>query len=192
MPDRFHRRLGGHLRRHSIAYAVLTLAVSISPAPSIAAELVNTADIANGAVTQPKLGADSVVSGKILNETIGGVDVKNGSITPVDVVGLVWHDLVLLNGWDNENGALRPPGWAVDLQGVVHLRGAISGGETTTFARLPASVRPSAWVYVSTTLDDSAPGRIVIDPTGYLQADYSDTFGDAITFTSLDGVTWAK
>jgi hypothetical protein len=63
MPERLHRRLGGHVRRHSLAYAVLALAVSISPAPSMAAELINSEDIANGAVTQPKLAADSVVSG---------------------------------------------------------------------------------------------------------------------------------
>jgi hypothetical protein len=46
---------------------------------------------------------------------------------------------------------------------------------------------------VSTTLGENrAPGRIVIGSNGYLQADYYDSFDDAINLTSLDGVTWAK
>ncbi|WP_183094240.1 hypothetical protein [Nocardioides stalactiti] len=191
MSERPHRHPGGHLRRHGAAYALAALALTLSPVPSIAADLVTTADIATGAVTQPKLAPDSVVSGKILNETIGGVDIKNGSVTATDVAPLQWHDFVLLYGWVNANGAERPPGWAVDVQGVIHLRGAISGGATTAFARLPAAVRPSAPVYVVTNLDGSKPGRILVDPTGFLQADYEDTFDDAIAFTSLDGVTWA-
>ena len=85
MSDQLHRRLGGHLRRHSIAYAVLALAVSISPAPSMAADLVTTADIANGAVTTTKLAADSVVSGKIANETVTGADLKNGTVGNADL-----------------------------------------------------------------------------------------------------------
>ena len=64
------RRLGGHLRRHGIAYAALTVALSFSPVPSMAADLVTTGDIANGAVTRPKLAADSVVSTKIVNDSI--------------------------------------------------------------------------------------------------------------------------
>lgn len=193
MPERLHRRLGGHVRRHSLAYAVLALVVSISPAPSMAAELVNTADIANGAVTQPKLAADSVVSGKIANDTVTGTDIKDGTITDDDIDGLDWHNFNLLNEWQNENGDLRPPAWAIDHQGVIHLRGAISGGDTTSFARLPIPVRPTTSLYVSTTLGDNrAPGRIVISPNGYLQADYYDSFDDAINLTSLDGVSWSN
>jgi hypothetical protein len=85
MPERLHRRLGGHVRRHSIAYAVLALAVSISPAPSMAADLITTPDIANGAVTTPKLAADSVVGGKIANDTVAGVDIKNGGVGAADL-----------------------------------------------------------------------------------------------------------
>jgi len=68
-----------------------------------------------------------------------------------------------------------------------------SAAETPRPARLPIPVRPSTSVYVSTTLGENrAPGRIVIGSNGYLQADYYDSFDDAINLTSLDGVTWAK
>lgn len=182
----------GHLRRNVIAYVALLAAFALSPVPSMAAELVTTGDIANGAVTQPKLAADSVVGGKIVNESVTGVDIRNGTIGAADVAPLQWHNFTLINGWTNANGALRPPAWAIDGQGVIHLRGAIKDGSTTSFARLPASVRPSTYVYVATSLAAAKPGRIVIDPTGYLQADYDDLFQDAIDFTTLDGVAWAK
>ncbi|WP_183101043.1 hypothetical protein [Nocardioides pelophilus] len=99
------RHLGGHLRRHGIAYAALTVAFSFSPMPSMAADLVTTGEIANGAVTQPKLAADSVVGGKILNETVTGVDIKNGAVGSGDLTdGSV-------AGVDVKNGSIE----AVDL-----------------------------------------------------------------------------
>lgn len=85
MSDHLPRRLGGHLSRHSIAYAVGVFALSFSPVPSMAADLVTTADIANGAVTTPKLAADSVVTGKIDNETIQGTDIRNGTVRDADL-----------------------------------------------------------------------------------------------------------
>lgn len=85
MSEPLPRRLGGHLRRHSIAYAVLALAVSVSPAPSMAVDLVTTADIANGAVTQPKLAVDSVVGGKVTNGSLTGVDIQDGTVGTADL-----------------------------------------------------------------------------------------------------------
>jgi len=175
MPDSVHRgshRVLGHLARQKMTYVVAALALYISPVPAMAADLVGTSDLKNGAVTTPKLADNSVTDAKIRN--------------------LKWHPFELMNGWVDYNEGQRAPAWALDAEGVVHLRGAISGGDTTAFARLPAAVRPSAYVWVSTTLVNSKPGRIVIDPTGYVQADYEDVFTDVSEFTSLDGVTWAK
>ena len=192
MSDTAHRIIG-HLGRQKMTYAVVALAVYISPVPAMAAELVGTADIANGAVTAPKLAADSVTTSKIVDDTITRNDIREGTITGAEVADLEWHNFNLLNGWVSANGVgLRTPGWAIDAEGVLHLRGAIKDGSTTAFARIPASYRPSTYVYVSTSLAGAEPGQIVIDPTGYLQADYAETFQDAIDFTTLDGVTWAK
>jgi len=191
MSDTAHRIIG-HLGRQKMTYVVAALAVYISPVPAMAAELVGTADIANGAVTAPKLAADSVTTSKIVDDTITRNDIKEGTITGTEVADLEWHTFNLINGWENFNGVLRPPAWAVDAQGVIHLRGAVRSGESPSFARIPAAYRPSTYVYVSTNLEDSEVGRIVIDPTGYLQADYQDSFSFAIGFTSLDGVAWAN
>jgi len=85
MPDHLHHRLGDHFRRHSFGYAVIVLTLSLSPLPSMAADLVTTGDIANGAVTRPKLAANSVVSGKIENGTVSGADLKNASVGTADL-----------------------------------------------------------------------------------------------------------
>jgi len=60
MSDRFHRRLGGHLRRHSIACAIVALAVSISPAPSMAADQV-TIPVGSPARILAQRGSDPAV-----------------------------------------------------------------------------------------------------------------------------------
>jgi len=126
----------------------------------------------------------------ITQRSLSGNRLRLNTVTGKEVANLQWHNLNLINDWTTSKGA-RTPAWAVDALGVMHLRGAITAGNTTTFARLPESVRPSGNVYVSTNLD-GAPGRIYINTAGYLQADYFDTFADAIAFTSLEGVTWAK
>jgi hypothetical protein len=74
---RVHSRLGGHIRRHGVAYAAMAVAVSFSPVPSMAADLVTTAEIKNRAITGQKLGANSVSSAKVANGTIRGADVRD-------------------------------------------------------------------------------------------------------------------
>jgi len=192
MPDSPHRFIA-HLGRQKMTYAVVALALYISPVPAMAAELVGTADLENGAVTTPKLATDSVTSTKIVDDTITRSDIRDGAITGTEIPDLEWHNFNLLNEWVSANGAgLRTPAWAIDAEGTLHLRGAIKDGDTTSFARIPAAHRPSTTVYVTTSLAGAEPGQIVIDPTGYLQADYADTFQDAIDFTTLDGVSWTK
>lgn len=115
MPERL-RHLGGHLRRHGIAYAALTVAFSFSPLPAIAADLVTTGEIANGAVTQPKLAADSVAGGKILNETVTGVDIKNGAVGSGDLTdGSV-------SGLDIRNGSIEDADLAPTATGAKVIR----------------------------------------------------------------------
>lgn len=83
--NRFSHRLGAHLRRHSVVYAVVALAASTLPAPSMAADLVASVELANGAaparaadrgVTQ--LGCQQRLSGGNGDDTIHGNRRDNG------------------------------------------------------------------------------------------------------------------
>lgn len=146
MPERL-RHLGGHLRRHGIAYAALTVAFSFSPLPAMAADLVTTGEIANGAVTQPKLAADSVVSGKILNESVSGVDIKNGTVGSADLLdGSV-------SGVDVRNGSIEAVDLAPTATGAQVIRydlGSFNFANGDLLRRLPgvwdeAKVARSSW-----------------------------------------------
>ena len=127
----------------------------------------------------------------IATRTLSGDRLRLNTVTGKEVMDLQWHPLTLLNGWVNYNGDLRPPAWALDVQGVVHFRGAIEGGTTTRFARLPLSIRPAVFIYLVTNLNLSALGRIYIAPDGYVYAEAYNSFTDAQAFTSLDGITYA-
>ena len=128
----------------------------------------------------------------IAKRTLSGNRLRINTVTGTEVADLVWHPISLTNGWTNYYSAgKRPPAWALDVQGVIHLRGAIQDGSTTTFGRLPQSVRPSAKLYIVTDLCAAAVGRITVDTDGFLEVDYLDVFSDATCFTNLEGVTWA-
>lgn len=107
MPDHA-RRLGGHLRRHSVAYVALIGMVALSPVPSMAAGLVTSDQIANGAVTRPKLAADSVDGAKVVNESLTGADIKNGTINPVELADAAKGAKVISYDLGDHNFALDP------------------------------------------------------------------------------------
>jgi hypothetical protein len=195
MSDRLSRRLGGHLRRHGIAYAALTAALSFSPLPSMAADLVTTGDIANGAVTTPKLAGDAVTSAKIDNGAITKGDLQNGSVSEAKVVPLEWQPLSLSTGWTNGSGGdLRPASWAIDVQGVVHLRGAIYGGATIDIAQvpLPRAARPASGIRLlaaQSGLGQMQYTHLYISPSGEIFNQLTNVEGDPVE-VSLEGLSW--
>ena len=107
---------------------------------------------------------------------------------------LVWHPLVLVNGWTNYfSTPKRAPAYAVDAQGVVHFRGGIRNSvlsNSSIFAVLPVAVRPSNIVYLTADTFGGDTGRIYIATTG--QVVTQDFTGhDSYDFTSLEGITYA-
>jgi hypothetical protein len=128
--------------------------------------------------------------------TVTGSEIKERSLAAVpranDLPSLTWHKLRLLNGWQNYNGGVRRPAWAVDAQGVVHFRGAIdqSPAGSLQFARLPVGIRPAAFIFMATNMFASATGRIYVATNGYVYADPTGPDSDAQNFTSLDGITY--
>ena len=106
------------------------------------------------------------------------------------VPGLVFHPLALLNDWGNYNNNDRTPSYAVDTQGVVHFRGAISGGSSDNIFKLPAALTPGSTVYLTSDEGDATTGRIYVYTDGnvYVEDDPSDPGSSG--FTSLDGLTY--
>lgn len=82
--DKSERTRGGHLlahfRHNVVGYLALFIAVSMTPLPSYAHGLIGTADLKNGAVTNPKIAANAVKTGKIANGTIKKVDLAPAAV----------------------------------------------------------------------------------------------------------------
>lgn len=128
----------------------------------------------------------------ITKRTLSGNRLRLNTVTGKEVTNLVWHNLTLINGWQNyySSGA-RPPAYAIDVQGFVHLRGAVSSGSSPAFAQLPKAVRPSANVYIVTDMFLAKLGRVEIQHGGTMYAEpTSETLSDATPFTDLEGITY--
>lgn len=96
-------------------------------------------------------------------------------------------NLPLVNGWTDQAYATSPAAAAL-IRGVVHLRGGLSGGNSSSVFDLPASLRPSASVYLPTSLLNGEKGRMYFDELGpSAVAPYGF---DAQEFTSLDGLSF--
>jgi len=126
------------------------------------------------------------------NATNATVAAKANSLPP-----LQWTPLSLINGWQDYNApgdANRTPAYAVDAQGIVHLRGAIMNPSTTAneeFAVLPAPLVPSVDVWLATDMLSAATGRIDIFHDGGMWVEPTGSESTATGFTNLDGITWA-
>jgi hypothetical protein len=106
-----------------------------------------------------------------------------------------WTAVSLATGFGA--GGTATPGARLEMGSVVRLRGRISNtsGSTvaafTTIATLPAGMRPSETLYLTTigNLANSIATLLEIDPSGALTIGVSMTAGQGM---SLGGVTFAK
>jgi hypothetical protein len=99
-----------------------------------------------------------------------------------------WHNATLGHGWKRYGPTYAPAGYTKDANGIVHLKGGISGGSSgTTAFVLPRGYRPShdlglpVYTYIGTE------GSLSIYPNGDVQPSGSD----AGAYTGLDGVSFA-
>lgn len=127
----------------------------------------------------------------ITKRTLSGNRLRLNTVTAKEIANATWHPLNLVNGWANYN-THRAPAWMLDPQGIVHFRGAMTqgSGSVSVFATLPARVRPSERLYLTTNLNLNNPGRIEVSANGVLSVATS-TVAAGQQFTNLDGVTYA-
>ena len=100
--------------------------------------------------------------------------------------------LPLKNGWKNAPFSTSRAAVRV-INGIVHLKGAISTKGTNTIPfTLPKGFRPASITYVNVDLCNSHNGRLVIRTNGVVTVDVESSWSDAQCFTSLDGATFAR
>jgi hypothetical protein len=95
----------------------------------------------------------------------------------------IWTDALPLNGWATTSTGHTPPGYAEDIQGVLHLRGRVTGGI------LGESIMqlPSGPEFIETRIGSSnnAAAVIEIHPDGSV----IPVSGDPASWISLDGIS---
>lgn len=194
MSDLRSRRIIGHLRRNLVAYVALVGMVAFSPVPSVATDLVTTEEIANGSITAQKLAPDSVTRAKIADGAVTTNAIADSTVGVDDIADLEWRTLNLTNGWTNAGLGSRPPAWAVDGEGVVHLRGVIHQVDPgdPNFGKLPLAARPVDQVAVPTVTAAGNLGVISIASSGALFVYSHEVPSSAQTYTSLDGIAWTR
>jgi hypothetical protein len=173
-----HTLSGNRLRNHTLTGTQLNLK-SLGTVPKA-----QTAVTANSAK----------VAGTANSAKVAGTATLAGTANLAKALpALVWYRLTLIDGWTDYNGGAekRTPAYAVDAQGIVHLRGAIrqmTSGDNY-FTQLPASVRPSIEIYLTVDAFNAGTARLDLSTSGQVETEDADS--DSRAFTSLDGVTYA-
>jgi hypothetical protein len=99
--------------------------------------------------------------------------------------------LPLMQGWTGSAFATGAPSVSL-FHGMVRFSGAMSGGANASAFVLPATMRPTAPVYVPLDLCNGTKGRMAIDPTGLVSIQAANgAFNNAQCFTSLDGAMFS-
>lgn len=122
----------------------------------------------------------------ITQRTLSGDRLRLNTVTASEMSNLAWGSIILENGWANGS---RSPKAAVDVQGIVHLRGVATGGRAATIGTLPKSAAPTATIYLTGRNNKGATIGIVVQSTGKIAV--QGTLGPNM-FVDLDGLTYAK
>jgi len=103
-----------------------------------------------------------------------------------------WTSLALENGWFDYVGSSTAAPAVTNINGIVHLKGAIATGGTNQVAfTLPAGDRPATEVAVQVDLLGATAGQLDIAPDGQVTVYSEQSWNNAQQFTSLDGASFA-
>lgn len=170
----------------AVAVGALVVGLAAPAAASEASHLISGSQIKNHSITGKKL-ASNTLTGKQIKESSLGTVPKAAALPP-----LKWHEVTHFdNGWRNLGGGFRNVAYAVDAQGIVHLRGIVSGGTSGTEAfALPSSLTNVGTFIITPVETGTEIGFLQIGNGKLIPKDQS---GSAVTEgTDLDGVTWSS
>jgi hypothetical protein len=124
------------------------IATNAVKAQEIAADAVKAQELAQAAVQSSNIAQNAIIGPLIDAGAITSSKLAPNSVTDAAVKDLTYTPLTLLHGWHTATG-YQTPAYGVDAQGMVHLRGAIQPGISTSdenFADLPSALAPSTAV----------------------------------------------
>jgi hypothetical protein len=123
----------------------------------------------------------------ITPRTLSGDRLRLNTVTGGEITNLGWGGIILQNGWAV---GTRHPEAAVDVQGIVHLKGVVTGnGTAATIGTLPKSAAPTSPIYLTARNNKGATVGIILQSTGSIVV--QGTLGPNMHI-SLDGLTYAR
>jgi hypothetical protein len=199
-------RLFKHLPSPTGALAVIALVIALGSTAVAASRLVGGDKLIKvGSLSGNRLRSHTLTGAQINLNRLGQVPAAafadnathaGTADTAAGLAPLNWVPLTLINGWTDNYGAgdARAPAVAVDAQGIVHLRGQISSGTSSSdmLAMMPAQFRPSQNVSIPAVLKFASFGFVEIHSDGQMWVlPSSGNAGNEFAYTSLDGLTYA-
>jgi hypothetical protein len=180
-----------------IAAGSLVIGLAVPAAAHQASHLINGSTIKEHSIAGDRLKNNTVTGTQINETTLTTVPRAKIATTADHLPGLVWHTITaseFMNGWTNYLSPLSEPpaGYAIDPQGIVHLRGQIAGGTEAD----PAFALPAV---VSRSFDRFLPavmGAETIGVLGIMTGDVEPLGGPGVTNTQvsltvvLDGISF--
>jgi hypothetical protein len=168
------------------ATGALIVGLATPAAVSEASTLINGKSIAKLSIPGNRLEYNTITGRQVKESTLGTVPKAAEATTAIKLPPLKWHTVTSFqNNWI-ANG--NPVGYAVDAQGIVHLRGAISGGTVgTEVAQLPTSFGDGEILLIPVAVVGGIGSIEILK--GVLKV-ISGT-GDSQSLTFLNGVTFS-
>lgn len=139
--------------------------------------------------------AASLIAGAVVALSGGPASAAPAPACPAGPVGMTWHLLTLLNGWESANNeyGTGDPCWAV-RDGIVYLSGSLTlpGGtpsSSAVAAALPQAAQPFQEIGAVTYTVDGTQGFVAASVYGKLMVS-SPNSTDAQQYTSLAGISY--
>jgi hypothetical protein len=208
--------LGGIRSRLTYANVVSTLCLFILlGGVAWAAAMINSKDVIDNSLKSADLKNGKGVKGAdVVPDSLGGAAVDESSLA---LGSEAWQPLQLNDGaddvgspgdfcfWTAVGSDKTAPAYFRDSAGVVHLKGLVRANDGSLvncgpvaadpFIALPGSLplgyRPGNEQWVLATVSNNKPGRISVDPSGFVHMEPGfPTFADAEVWVSLDGLSF--
>jgi hypothetical protein len=169
----------------AVAVGGLVVGLAAPAAASEASHLISGSQIKNHTVTGKKL-KNNTVTGKQVKESTLGIVPEAKKLPP-----LRWHNVTAFrNGWANLPN-FGKAGYALDAQGVIHLRGVIGGGTSDTEAFVIPGTHISGSIILPAQANEGV-GVLKIESDGsVIPTNQQDDSEDVNGGVALDGVTFA-